>query len=392
MNKRSVWITLCPLLLLASACSSPPATTSLPPAGAQAAPPAHARTGSAQYLYIYNTGSPGEYHGQYARYSVPGLKLMQTTEADGVGSPEAFGSDGSPYFVDEGIPSGFALYLQPFGKNAVPAKQQFYGIPCQSTSLAFGPTGNSYAVQYCSQSVLEFAPGKKTGKPKKPIATYTGGNLTGTVYPTYAAVDPNGNLYVGDTGGGVTYFAAGGTQGVVALATSTGSVNQMIVDSHGDVWSIHGPNPTKVYFQSETLCILDPSGSVVRNEVAERFSNGTLAQRYYTAPTDSSVYAADGLSIAVDSSGRAYTGNQDTSDDGVLIDYNPSSSCPNENLSFVLPTRAFPQVAVDNEGGYYLTDYNDNTISSYKAASTKRRKQITQETGVISITYAAMSP
>ena len=65
------------------------------------------------------------------------------------------------------------------------------------------------------------------------------------------------------------------------------------------------------------------------------------------------MYAADGLSIAVDSSARVYTGNQDTSDGGVLVDYDPGQSCPNDSLSFVLPTRANPKVAVDEQLRYY---------------------------------------
>ena len=130
----------------------------------------------------------------------------------------------------------------------------------------------------------------------------------------------------------------------------------------------------------------------MRNEAAERFSKGTLVQQLYTAPSDSTVYTGDGLSIAVSSSGRVYTGDQDSSDDGVLIDYDPGQPCPNEKLSFILPTRAFPQVAVDSQGRYYVTDYNDNTIASYQGGSKKLIKRITQETGLIAITYTATNP
>jgi hypothetical protein len=189
-------------------------------------------------------------------------------------------------------------------KKTVPAVEQFYGIPCQSSSLAAGASGDFYAVQYCSSSVLEYSPKKETGKAKKPIAQYTGGNLggkSGTINPTYAAVDPKGNLYVGDNEGGVTYFAAGSKKAVVAFPTgSSGYVYQMIVDANGDVWSVHGPNPTQVYFPNKTTCVPDPSGSIVRNEQAERFSKGRLVQQLYTATSDSPVYAGDGLSMAID--------------------------------------------------------------------------------------------
>jgi hypothetical protein len=147
-----------------------------------------------------------------------------------------------------------------------------------------------------------------------------------------------------------------------------------------------------VYFKNKTTCIPDPKGTIKRNEQAEEFSKGTLVTQLYTSTSDSSVYAPDGLSIAVDSSGRVYTGNQDSSDDGVLVDYDPNRSCPNDGLSFVLPTRASPQVAVDKEKRFYVTDYNDNTISAYEGASKKLLKRITQKTGVISISSTAINP
>ena len=98
------------------------------------------------------------------------------------------------------------------------------------------------------------------------------------------------------------------------------------------------------------------------------------------------------LSIAVDSSGRVYTGNQDSSDDGVLVDFDPNNACPNDSLSIVLPTRASPQVAVDAQRRFYVTDYNDNTISAYAGGSKKLLKRITQEKGVISISSTAINP
>jgi hypothetical protein len=349
-----------------------------------------------QYLYVYNEGSAGLYSGEYARYSLPDLSLLETTEADGVASPEAFGKGRLPYFIDEAAQGGFAVYVQPIKNGTIPAVEQFYGVPCQSTSLATGPSGDFYAVQYCSGSVLEYSPKKETGEAKKPIAQFTGGNLglkSGTINPTYAAVDPKGNLYVGDNEGGVTYFAAGSKKGVVAFPTgSSGYVDQMIVVANGDVWSVHGPDPTQVYFPNKTSCVPDPSGTIVRFEQAERFSKGKLVQHLYTATSDSPVFAGDGLSIAIDSKGRIYIGNQDSSDDGVLLDYNPGTSCPSDGLSFVLPTRAFPQVAVDASDRYYVTDYNDNTVSAYEGGSKKLLKKITQKKDIVAITFTTIGP
>jgi hypothetical protein len=391
MTERVVRVALSAIVFLICGCS---AATSVPSVTGQTPPASLARPKAAQYLYVYNTGSPGLYYAQHARYTLPDLTLQETTEGDGVASPTAFGTNGSPFFVDEAPQGAFALYLQPVKNGTVPAKEQFSGVPCASSSLSTGPTGNFYVVQYCSGNVLEFSAGaEKGGKAKKPIATYAGGNLSGDVLPTYATVDPRGDLYVGDNGGGVTYFAAGKTKGSIAFATGQSqAVTQMVVDSHGNVWSTHYPNPTIVYFKDKKTCIPDPSGSIERFEGAEEFSKGTLVRQLYSSTTDSPVYAAGGLSIAVDSSGRIYIGTQNSSDAGVLIDYDPNQSCPNDSLSFVLPIRAFPQVAVDKQRRFYVTDYNDNTISAYEGGSKKLLKRITQEKGVIDISSTAINP
>ena len=390
MTKRVIRIALSAFVFLICGCS---AATSVPSVTGQAPQAPLVKGKSAQYLYVYNLGSPGLYYAERVRYSLPDLALQETTEADGAGSPTAFGPTGLPFFVDEAPQGAYAVFLQPLKSGAVPAKEQFYGVPCVSSSLAAGPTGNFYAVQYCSGNVLEFSAGAEKGKAKKPIATYAGGNLTGDVLPTYATVDPKGDLYVGDNGGGVTYFAAKSTKGAIAFATGQSqAVTQMVVDSHGNVWSTHYPNPTTVYFKNKTTCVPDPSGSIKRFEGAEEFSKGALVKQLYSSTTDSPVYAAGGLSVAVDSSGRVYIGTQNSSDAGVLVDYDPNRSCPNDGLSFVLPTRAFPQVAVDKQRRFYVTDYNDNTISAYEGGSKKLLKRITQETGVVDISSTAINP
>jgi hypothetical protein len=391
MIDRVLRASLSAFVFLMYGCS---AATTVPSVTGQTPQAPLVKKGASQYLYVYNTGSAGLYDGEYARYALPDLKLQETTEADGVASPIAFGTAGLPFFVDEAPQGAFALFLQPLKRGTVSAKEQFSGVPCESSSLTTGPTGNFYVVQYCSGNVLEFAAGAtKGGKPKKPIATYAGGNLSGDVLPTYATVDSKGDLYVGDNGGGVTYFAAGKTKGAIAFATGQNQgVTQMVVDARGNVWSVHYPDPTPVYFMDKKTCTPDPSGSVARSEQAEEFSKGTLIKQLYTATSDSPVYAPDGLSIAVDALGRVYTGNQDSSDDGVLVDFDPNESCPNDSLSFVLPTRATPQVAVDNQRRFYVTDYNDNTISAYDGGSKKLLKRITQEKGVINISSTAINP
>jgi hypothetical protein len=92
------------------------------------------------------------------------------------------------------------------------------------------------------------------------------------------------------------------------------------------------------------------------------------------------------------SKGRIYIGNQDSNGNGVLLDYNPGASCPTDALSFVLPAKAFPQVAVDASGRYYVTDYNNNSISAYNGASKKLLKNITQKKGIVAITYTTIGP
>lgn len=347
-----------------------------------------------QYLYVYNTGLPGSIPGEYARYSIPDLTLQETSEADGVGSQVAFNAAGQPFFVDEGT-SAFAVYLMPIAKGSVAAKQQFYGIPCHTYSLSTGPTGNFYVDQYCSANALEYTPKIDTKGPKKPLAKFAGGNLgkDGITDSTNAVVDPKGNLYVGDNAGGVTYFAAGSKKGVVAFKTGYGGyVNQMVVDKNGDVWSVHGPDAAAVYFKDKKTCVPDKHGKIVRNEFGERFSKGKLVQHLYTATSDSPLFSDNGISIAVDSKERVYTGNQNNGIPGVVLDFEPGNSCPDDTLSFALVNGANPQVAVDVSRIYYVTDYEDNTIAAYTGGTTKLLKKITQPSGVISITYTAINP
>jgi hypothetical protein len=191
----------------------------------------------------------------------------------------------------------------------------------------------------------------------------------------------------------VTFFGAGSKKGVVAFPTGNGGyVNQMVVDKNDDVWSIHGPNATPVCFDNETTCKVDPSGKIVRNEFAERFSKGKLVQHLYTATTDSKIFGDNGISIAVDSTGRIYTGSQNADAPGIVLDYDPRASCPNDGLSFTLPKNANPHVAVDAGHRFYVTNYIDNQLSAYKDGTKQRIKLLTQKTGYSSITYSAVNP
>jgi hypothetical protein len=354
-----------------------------------------AEAATAQYLYVHNTGSPGVYTGEFARYQLPGLGLLETTAVDGVASPQAFGPNGQAYFVDEAPQGTFGVFQQPLGSGIVPAAEQFSGVPCVSTSLATGTTGNIYVVQYCNGNVLEFKPGAtKQGKPKKPIAAYTGGNLgSGKALPTYAAVDLKGDLFVGDNLGGVTFFAAGSKKAVVAYPLGhSQAITQIVVDAHDDVWSVHYADPTLYEFANATSCQPVSSGPVMRAEVGEHFVGGKFVDRLYTAPTDSADYASQGLSVAVDSAQRVYVGAFDTDSPSVVTDYAPGQRCPNLALSVVMAQAADPQVAVDGMNRWYVSDQIDNTIASYKGGTRQRIAQITQATGIVNISSIAISP
>jgi sugar lactone lactonase YvrE len=393
MKRRFIRAGFCAFLAAATvACSQ---NASLVPQRSAENPGVVDTKSATQYLYVYNTGRPGSIGALYDRYSIPNLALKESTPADGVAGPPAFGATGLLNFIDEASNGGFAAYQQPLSDGPVNADEQFYGVPCQSNSLAIGPNKNLYVSQYCSTNVLEYTPTPMKNKPKKPIATFTGGNLgkSGIIDPTAVAVDPDGNLYVGDNGAGVTYFAKGSKKGTIAFPTfSGGSVNQMVVDKNGDVWSVHGPNPTAVYFPDKTTCKPDPSGTIARNEYAERFSKGKLVQHLYTSITTSKVFTDNGLSIAVDDSGRVYTGNQNSDVPGIVLDFEPGASCPNDALSFKVAKGANPQVAVDAAGRYYVTDYGNNAISVYTGGTTKRIRRVVQPAGSTSITYAAVGP
>jgi hypothetical protein len=347
----------------------------------------------AQYLVVYDSGVAGEYPGEYARYSIPQLSPLEASPATGVGSAPAFDANGLPAFLDESSNGGFGMFEQPNGSGMVAAQQLFYGVPCDSSSLSVDGAGNFFVAQYCKGDVLEFSPGKSK-KAKKPRAVYTGGNFGGPSQPnpTVAAADSTGALYVGDYSGGITYFAAGSLKPVVALPFGMSQlITQIFIDAKGDAWSTHFGDPTAYYFQNETDCVLDPSGTVVRNEVGEHFSKGRFVSYLYTAPTDSKAYAQQGESIAVDTSGRVYIG-ADSDGKSVVMAYESGQSCPDLKSTVLLEHAADPQVAVDASGRHYVSDYVENTLSEYKSGGTKPIAQITQPTGFVNPTHLVVGP
>jgi hypothetical protein len=204
-------------------------------------------------------------------------------------------------------------------------------------------------------------------------------------------VDHLGNVYVGDTGGGVTFFAKGSTHPIVALPTgSSQPVTQIVVDAAGSVYSIHLADATPVHFADETHCVVDPSGSVTRYNLAERFAGSQFRQELYSAPTDSAYSASEGVSIAVDNRQRVYAGAFAVGGPSVVLNYAPRVSCPDLNLAFTLPQGANPQIAVDAKRRYYVSDAIDNQITAYKGDTKMKLRTITQPIGLVSPTYAAI--
>ncbi len=91
-----------------------------------------AEAAAAQYLYVHNTGSPGVYTGEFARYQLPGLGLLETTAVDGVASPQAFGPNGQAYFVDEAPQGTFWCIPTPAGFRHRPSGGAvFRGSVCE---------------------------------------------------------------------------------------------------------------------------------------------------------------------------------------------------------------------------------------------------------------------
>jgi hypothetical protein len=258
----------------------------------------------AQSLVVYDIGAAGD-SGEFARYGIPQLNALEATPADGVASAPAFDAAGLPVFLDESNNGGFGLFEQPKGSGTVDALQLFFGVPCTSTSLAVDAKGDFYVAQYCSGQVLEYSP-SKSKKAKKPIAVYSGGNFggMGQPNPTVAAVDPSGNLYVGDYSGGITFFAAGSTKGVVALPTGMSQlVTQIFIDAKGDAWSTHLANPTSYYFKNEkTWANTSRTGSWSRNSTARRPLRNTMPRK---ANRSRSIRPASPISVRTATASRS---------------------------------------------------------------------------------------
>jgi hypothetical protein len=349
---------------------------------------------SAQSLLVYDVGAGGQYTGEYARYRTSDLALLEWSSATGVGSPPVFDGNGLPAWTDEATSGGFGVFEQPAGSKSVPGDQLFPGIPCQSSSLAVGPTGDFYAVQYCSGNVLKYSAGKST-KAKKPLAIFTGGNIGGSGQPdpTVAAVDPAGDLYVGDYEGGVTYFKAGSTKASVALPFGVSqSTTQIFIDANGDAWATHLGNPTIYYFKNEKQCVLDPQGTVSRSEVAEHFSKGKLVAHLYTAPTGTQFATDQGESIALDKNGVVYIGADAVDEPSAVLAYDSGASCPDTNRSVLLEHAADPQVGVDATGRHYVSDYASNMLAVYASGGTKPLKAVAQPTGFVNPAHLTVGP
>jgi hypothetical protein len=119
---------------------------------------------------------------------------------------------------------------------------------------------------------------------------------------------------------------------------------------------------------------------------------GKLVQHLYTVVSTNPLFSDNGVSIAVDSKERVYTGNQNNGIPGVVLNFASGSSCPNDKLSFALTNGANPQVAVDAQGRYYVTNYYKNSVAAYAGGSIKPLKSISQPSGLVNIYYTAINP
>lgn len=331
-----------------------------------------ADAGGTQFLYVYNTGVPGQYSGQYARYSLTNFTVRETAAADGFGSNVAFRS-GVPYFADTTTPGVFGLYKIPNAQGAVSPTKVFAGlcsyIPAAPNDYVFatGPNGAFYVLQQCSDTVSEYVGPKQ-------VASFSGGGFgPGLSAPTALIVDHRGNLYVGDASGGITFFAAGTTTPVVALAGGCcNPVYQLVVDTKGDVWSTRAAAPI-TYFDAGTCNVDQMNGTEKRIEVADHFHNGALVKRLYSAPAGTTDYGSDATSIATDSTQRAYV----TAADGtytVVTDFKPGQACPSLGLTLRFPPagyNSYAELAVDAADRLIVLSIPQNTIFVYAAGSTK---------------------
>jgi streptogramin lyase len=353
-----------------------------------------------QYLYTVNVGGPSGEPAGYARYSLPDLKFLEMTPATGE-TNIAFGKGGLPYFVDAANgpqQTGFGVFAMPLSNGmGVPAVEQFYGLcgfgsgDIGSYKFATGPTGDFYAIQICTNNVGEWKPAQN-GKMENPFVTFSGGNIgPGKASPSAIGVDSNGGLYVGDAGGGVTYFKPGSKTPQVALPTGCcgGAIYQLTPDTNGNMWTTYDDGPTST-FKNDNSCTIDPNGSIERSEVGEVFSRGKLVEHLYSIPEADKKYNIDGTSIAVDSKGRAYLSL--IVPNSSVLEYPPGTSCPDSTFNLNGQYLEDPQVAVDEQDRFYVTDSTKNSITAYNSASTKPRASIVQPKGVFDPIDIALGP
>ncbi len=343
-----------------------------------------------QFLYVYNQGVPGEIGAAYARYGLPDLNLFETTAADAFGSNVAF-SNGFPYFADTDPQSGYGVYKIRSTRGAVAPIEAFSGLCSYTPNLfnayvfATGPTGAFYVLSQCSDTVSKYVNGTL-------VATYYGGAFGLTNAPTALVVDHRGDLYVGDSGGGVTYFREGTTTPVIALRSGCcNGIHQLVVDAKGDVWNTQAAAGI-TYFDAGT-CTIDPvNGTDKRFEVADRFRDGRLIQRLWSAPSTAADFGSDATSIAVDSNQRVYLTAAD-GDYTVVTDFDPNHACPDLALTLRFPPAgydSYAELAIDAQDDLIVASPPANTISIYPPASRQPINVITQRSTLVNLSTIAV--
>ncbi len=286
------------------------------------------------------------------------------TSQAGVNAPDGIAIDASGYVWVLGQAGDLAEI------NSRGTVLNTYQLPPNSTTgytsyagIAIAASGNIWAVNYAGNFVAQIVP--STGVITKYLTGY---------FPYGVAIDPSGNIWVGDTGTGSTpYSSLTEWVGSTSYPSSYGSpvsqncVESVVIDGLGYVW-LSGCGSVYIVKASSgvsTGSFVFPSGgpgniAIDQNENAWTVDIDSL---YFMSPPNKPVlmYSASGADfkgIAIDQAGNVWvTDNANAT----LLKFNPSGTL----LAAFAVGNGPSGIAIDAYGDVWVTNTGDNTVTEW---------------------------
>ena len=310
--------------------------------------------GISAFAFLFGSCAPPVHHnsGPVAYTSPAGVSAPDALAIDASGNVWVLGQAGGLAQIDS-RGNVLATFPLPAGSSG----QTSYA------GMAIAASGNIWAVNYAGGFVARVVPSSKT------IQTYSTG-----ISPYGIAIDPSGNVWVGDTGSGSSAYSsltefAGSSVYSSSYGSPVGStcVESVAVDGLGYVW-LSGCGAVYVVKAStgtETDLFVFPSGGP-GNLAIDQNENAWVAdldRLYLMSPPNNPalMYSASGAQfqgIAIDQAGNVWVTD---AANATLLEFNSSGT--------LLATFAVGNnpggIAIDTYGDVWVANTNDNTVTEW---------------------------